>query len=77
LPAGAAIRLKQAGVHDFLILERAADLGGVWRDNSYPGCACDVESHLYEFAFAPNPDWTRRFSPSRDPPTCASAERAG
>ncbi|MBS1242046.1 MAG: FAD-dependent pyridine nucleotide-disulfide oxidoreductase [Gemmatimonadetes bacterium] len=63
---GAAIRLKQAGVHDFVILERAADLGGVWRDNSYPGCACDVESHLYEFAFAPNPDWTRRFSPSAE-----------
>ena len=63
---GAAIRLKQAGVHDFVILERAADLGGVWRDNSYPGCACDVESHLYEFSFAPNPDWSRRFSPSAE-----------
>ena len=63
---GMAIRLKAAGVHDFVILERAADLGGVWRDNSYPGCACDVESHLYEFSFAPNPDWSRRFSPSAE-----------
>ncbi len=63
---GVAIRLKQAGIHDFVILERAGDLGGVWRDNSYPGCACDVESHLYEFAFAPNPEWSRRFSPQAE-----------
>ncbi|HET7458173.1 MAG TPA: NAD(P)/FAD-dependent oxidoreductase, partial [Gemmatimonadaceae bacterium] len=60
---GAAIRLKQQGIDDFVILERSADLGGTWLDNSYPGCACDVESHLYSFSFAPNPDWTRRFSP--------------
>ncbi len=59
----AAIRLRQAGVHDFVILERAGDLGGVWRENSYPGCACDVESHLYELSFAPNPDWTRWYPP--------------
>ncbi|MBS2032177.1 MAG: NAD(P)/FAD-dependent oxidoreductase [Deltaproteobacteria bacterium] len=57
-----AIRLKQEGVHDFLIFERANDLGGTWRDNTYPGCACDVPSHLYSFSFAPNPDWTRAFS---------------
>jgi cation diffusion facilitator CzcD-associated flavoprotein CzcO len=63
---GAAIRLKQAGFNDLLILERAADLGGVWRDNAYPGCACDVESHLYEFSFAPNPDWTHRYSPQAE-----------
>ena len=43
----AAIRLKQEGQHDFVVLERASDVGGCWRDNSYPGCACDVESHLY------------------------------
>lgn len=55
--------LKQAGETDFLILEREDDVGGVWRDNSYPGCACDVQSHLYSFSFAPNPDWTRDFSP--------------
>jgi cation diffusion facilitator CzcD-associated flavoprotein CzcO len=60
---GVAIRLKQAGIDDFLILERAKDVGGTWRDNSYPGCACDVESHLYSFSFAPNPEWSRLFSP--------------
>lgn len=63
---GAAIRLKQSGIEDFVILERAGDLGGVWRDNSYPGCACDVESHLYEYSFAPNPDWSRRYSPAAE-----------
>jgi cation diffusion facilitator CzcD-associated flavoprotein CzcO len=60
---GAAIRLKQEGVEDFRIFERAGEVGGTWRDNSYPGCACDVQSHLYSFSFAPNPDWTRKFSP--------------
>jgi cation diffusion facilitator CzcD-associated flavoprotein CzcO len=60
---GCAIRLKQAGIHDFVILERAADLGGTWRDNTYPGCACDVPSHLYSFSFEPNPRWSRTFSP--------------
>jgi cation diffusion facilitator CzcD-associated flavoprotein CzcO len=59
---GAAVRLGQAGFDDYLVLERAADVGGTWRDNSYPGCACDVPSHLYSFSFAPNPDWTRSFS---------------
>ncbi|MDB4947468.1 MAG: FAD-dependent pyridine nucleotide-disulfide oxidoreductase [Gemmatimonadetes bacterium] len=60
---GAAIRLKAAGMHDFVVLERADDVGGTWRDNTYPGCACDVQSHLYSFSFAPNPAWTRSFSP--------------
>jgi cation diffusion facilitator CzcD-associated flavoprotein CzcO len=60
---GAAIRLTQRGIDDFLVFERADDLGGTWRDNSYPGCACDVPSHLYSFSFAPNPHWTRSFSP--------------
>ena len=59
---GMAIRLKQAGMHDFVVLERAHDVGGTWRDNSYPGCQCDVPSHLYSFSFAPNPGWTRTFS---------------
>jgi len=59
---GAAIRLKQEGHEDFVILERAEDVGGTWRDNSYPGCACDVPSHLYSFSFAPNPRWSRSFS---------------
>src|SRR6185503_6354084 len=59
---GAAIRLKQEGFSDFVILERADDVGGTWRDNRYPGCACDVASHLYSLSFAPNPDWTDRYS---------------
>ncbi len=59
---GTAIKLKQSGIHDFVVLERADDLGGTWRDNSYPGCACDVPSHLYSYSFAPNPDWSRAFS---------------
>lgn len=59
---GTAIRLKGQGVDDFLIFERDSDVGGTWRDNSYPGCACDVQSHLYSFSFAPNPDWTRSYS---------------
>lgn len=59
----AAARLKQEGERDIIILERAGDVGGVWRDNRYPGCACDVESHLYSLSFAPNPDWSRTFSP--------------
>lgn len=58
-----AWHLKQSGEQDFIMLERKGDVGGVWRDNSYPGCACDVQSHLYSFSFAPNPDWTREFSP--------------
>ncbi|MCK8498717.1 flavin-containing monooxygenase [Myxococcus fulvus] len=60
---GMAIRLKQEGMEDFVILERAGDVGGVWRDNLYPGCACDVPSHLYSFSFAPNPRWSRAYSP--------------
>jgi cation diffusion facilitator CzcD-associated flavoprotein CzcO len=60
---GAAIRLKRDGVDDFVILERAEDVGGTWRDNTYPGCACDVPSQLYSFSFALNPGWTRSFSP--------------
>src|SRR4029450_7125986 len=59
---GAAIRLRQQGIDEFLVFERADDLGGTWRDNSYPGCACDVPSHLYSFSFAPNPRWSRSFS---------------
>ena len=63
---GMAIRLKQAGVHDFVILERAAGLGGTWRDNTYPGITCDVPSHLYSYSFEPNPSWTRFFAPQKE-----------
>ena len=63
---GTAIRLQQTGERDFVILERAEEVGGVWRDNAYPGCACDVQSHLYSFSFAPNPGWSRMFSRQPD-----------
>jgi cation diffusion facilitator CzcD-associated flavoprotein CzcO len=63
---GMAIRLRQAGIDDFVILERADDVGGTWRDNSYPGCAVDVQSHLYSFSFAPNPDWSQVYSPQAE-----------
>ncbi|MEV6574343.1 NAD(P)/FAD-dependent oxidoreductase [Streptomyces sp. NPDC051577] len=59
---GAAVRLRHEGITDFVVLERADSVGGTWRDNNYPGCACDVPSHLYSFSFAPNPDWPRTFS---------------
>jgi cation diffusion facilitator CzcD-associated flavoprotein CzcO len=58
---GAAITLRQAGFHDLILLERAGDVGGTWRDNSYPGCRCDVQSSLYSFSFAPKPDWSETF----------------
>jgi len=58
----AAIRLRQQGISDFVVFERADALGGTWRDNTYPGCACDVESHLYSLSFAPWPHWTRKFA---------------
>ncbi len=63
---GMAIRLKQAGIDDFVIFEQSADLGGTWRDNHYPGAACDIESHLYSFSFEPNPGWTRMFAPQAE-----------
>jgi cation diffusion facilitator CzcD-associated flavoprotein CzcO len=56
------VRLRREGITDFVVLERADGVGGAWRDNTYPGCACDVPSHLYSFSFAPNPDWPRVFS---------------
>ncbi len=59
---GMGIRLKKAGISNFIILERAMDVGGVWRENTYPGCACDVESHLYSYSFAPNAKWSHLFS---------------
>lgn len=59
---GTAIRLRQEGYDDFVVLERGDDVGGTWHFNTYPGCGCDVPSHLYSFSFAPNPDWTRTYS---------------
>jgi cation diffusion facilitator CzcD-associated flavoprotein CzcO len=63
---GMAVRLKQAGIDDFVILERADALGGTWRDNTYPGCAVDVQSHLYSFSFAPNPSWSAVYAPQQE-----------
>lgn len=60
---GVGRELLQAGYDDFVILEKGSQLGGTWRDNTYPGCACDVPSQLYSFSFAPNPDWSRVFAP--------------
>lgn len=63
---GMAIQLKKHGQHDFIVIEQATDIGGTWRDNTYPGCACDVPSHLYSFSFALNPDWSRSYSSQRE-----------
>jgi cation diffusion facilitator CzcD-associated flavoprotein CzcO len=60
---GMAIRLRQRGQHDFVVIEKADEIGGTWRDNTYPGCACDIPSHLYSFSFALNPRWSRAYSP--------------
>jgi cation diffusion facilitator CzcD-associated flavoprotein CzcO len=58
-----AIKLQAAGRGDFVIFEKAARLGGTWRDNTYPGCACDVPAHLYSYSFAQNPRWSRTYAP--------------
>ncbi|QWF80790.1 flavin-containing monooxygenase [Amycolatopsis sp. CA-230715] len=60
---GQAIQLEKAGIRDYVILEKADEVGGTWRDNSYPGCACDIQSHMYSFSYEQNPDWSRSFSP--------------
>jgi cation diffusion facilitator CzcD-associated flavoprotein CzcO len=62
----AAVELQRRGVTSFTLFERSDELGGVWRDNTYPGAACDVPSHLYSFSWAPNPDWTLRFAPQHE-----------
>jgi len=59
----AAIELSRAGYRDFAIYEKADRLGGTWRENTYPGIACDVPSHLYSYSFEPNPEWSHRFAP--------------
>ena len=57
------IALRKAGRHDFVILEKAGDVGGTWRENHYPGAACDVPSNMYSYSLEPNPGWSRRYSP--------------
>ncbi len=61
-----AIKLQEAGFENFSIYEKSNRLGGTWQVNEYPGLSCDVPSHLYSYSFAPNPDWSRRFSPGRE-----------
>ncbi|WP_433662914.1 flavin-containing monooxygenase [Nocardia sp. CA-128927] len=63
---GAAIRLKQKGIDGFAIFERGDAIGGTWRDNTYPGAACDIPSRLYSYSFAPNPDWSHTYSGSNE-----------
>ena len=62
----AATMLRREGYQDVTVFERNAELGGVWHTNTYPGAACDVPSHFYEFSFAPNPDWSRRYAPQAE-----------
>ncbi|MGI8631450.1 MAG: flavin-containing monooxygenase, partial [Solirubrobacterales bacterium] len=59
---GMACNLKQAGYDDFVVLEKADEVGGTWRENTYPNCACDVPSNLYSFSFAPKADWPHTYS---------------
>ncbi|MES1944730.1 K+ transport flavoprotein [Salinisphaera sp. PC39] len=63
---GMAIRLRQAGIDDFIVFEQSDDIGGTWHDNTYPGVACDVPSHLYSYSFEPNAEWTRAYAPQRE-----------
>ncbi|MCE5288398.1 MAG: NAD(P)/FAD-dependent oxidoreductase [Nocardiaceae bacterium] len=58
----AAIKLREAGINDFIVLEKADEVGGTWRENTYPGAACDIMSLMYSFSFAPNPNWTRGYA---------------
>ena len=59
---GAAMKLRESGREDFIILEKAEDVGGTWRDNTYPGCECDIPSHMYSFSYELNADWSKSFS---------------
>jgi len=63
---GAAVMLRREGYEDLTVFERGERIGGVWNYNTYPGAACDVPSHLYEFSFAPNPRWSRRYAPQAE-----------
>jgi cation diffusion facilitator CzcD-associated flavoprotein CzcO len=63
---GAAVMLRRAGYEDVTVFERGDRVGGVWNFNTYPGLTCDVPSHLYEFSFAPNPRWSRRYAPGAE-----------
>ena len=68
----AAYYLQQAGISDITIFEKAVEPGGTWRDNRYPGVACDVPSHLYRFSFAPNAEWTHHWNGGSSTRTCGA-----
>ena len=57
------IGMQKKGLNDYIIIEKSTEVGGTWRDNSYPGCACDVQSHLYSYSFTNKSDWTKRYAP--------------
>lgn len=63
---GMAIKLKEAGNHDFIVIEKADSVAGTWRENTYPGCACDVPSHMYSFSFEQNPQWSEMYAPQQE-----------
>lgn len=63
---GMAIRLEREGKRGYVVLEKAESVGGTWRENTYPGCTCDIPSHLYSFSFAPKPDWSRMYPPQAE-----------
>ncbi|CAM3624285.1 NAD(P)/FAD-dependent oxidoreductase [Tsukamurella ocularis] len=63
---GAAIRLRDKGIDEYVVFERDTRVGGTWRDNTYPGAACDIPSRLYSYSFAPNPDWSHTYSGSAE-----------
>ncbi|WP_280419442.1 flavin-containing monooxygenase [Nocardia carnea] len=63
---GTAIRLRQSGIGNFAVFERGSAIGGTWRDNTYPGAACDIPSRLYSYSFAPNPEWSHTYSGSAE-----------
>ncbi len=63
---GAAIKLKEAGIDDFVLFDKADAVAGTWRENTYPGCACDVPSHMYSFSFEQNPDWSEMYAPQQE-----------
>ena len=60
------IKLREAGYSDITIYEKADRVGGTWRDNTYPGAACDVQSHFYSYSFEPKHDWSRKFGPQKE-----------
>jgi cation diffusion facilitator CzcD-associated flavoprotein CzcO len=73
---GMAIRLKQEGIEDYVVWQRDADVGGTWWANTYPGCQCDIPSHLYSFAVAPNPEWRRMYAPQSEIEAAVSSLRS-